>query len=92
MVLISIMRDELMTKTWQPRPFLRTLLIATGLTLALSSCHYHHGYFKGGFGYHGGHYGGGYSRGHGYKRHGYYKRHRGYHRHGRRHGGWRGRY
>ena len=81
-----------MIKTWQPRSLLRTLMIAGGLTLVLSSCHYHSGYFRGGFGYHGGHYGGGYSRGYGYKRHGYHHRRHGYSRRGHRHGGWRGHY
>lgn len=77
-----------MAKTLQPRPILRALLIAGGLTLMLSSCHYHHGYYRGGFGYHGGHYGSGY----GDKRYGYHSRRHSYHRRGHRHGGWRGRY
>ncbi|MEL6964574.1 MAG: hypothetical protein AAFO01_17610 [Pseudomonadota bacterium] len=81
-----------MIKTSLSRPMLRSLLIVGGLAVVLSGCHYHHGYFRGGFGYHGPHYGGGYSRGYGYKRHGYHHRRHSYHRHGPRRGGWRGHY
>lgn len=67
---------------WNPK--LRIVLIAGGLAVALSGCHYYPGYYKGGFAYHGGGYHGGYSRGFQKKRFGF--------RRGHRFGGWRGRY
>ena len=73
-----------MSTAWFKNPLLRMMLIVGGLNFALSGCHYHHGYFKGGYGYHGGGHHGGYKRGYRHKRHGFHRRHR--------HGGWRGRY
>ncbi|MGI9506490.1 MAG: hypothetical protein ACR2RE_25895 [Geminicoccaceae bacterium] len=73
-----------MSTAWFKNPLLRMMLIVGGLTFAFSGCHYHHGYFKGGYGYHGGGHHGGYKRGYHHKRHGFHRRHR--------HGGWRGRY
>lgn len=81
-----------MSTGWLRNPILRMALIASGLALALSGCHLHHGYLGGSFGYYGGGYHGGHYRGHHYKRHGYHRHHR-YRRGGwRGHGGWRGRY
>ena len=74
-----------MLKVLLQRPFLRFSLMAGGLVLALSGCHFHHGYVGGSFGYHGGGYHGGHYRGHHHhKRYGHHRRHS--------RSGWRGRH